>query len=42
MLYETEDAVLFGDKYKTHKYSVGRANSCGMVNLLMHHATSRF
>jgi len=34
-------AVLFSDKYKTHKYSVGRACSCWMLNRLVHHVTSR-
>jgi len=32
---------LFSDKYKTHNYSVGRAYSCWIVNLLVHHVTSR-
>jgi hypothetical protein len=33
--------LLLSDKYKTHKYSVGRAYSCWMLNLLVHHVTSR-
>ena len=32
---------LFSDKYKTRKYSVGRAYNCWMLNLLVHHVTSR-
>jgi hypothetical protein len=32
---------LFSDKYKTHKCCVDRANSCWMLNLLVHHVTSR-
>jgi hypothetical protein len=32
---------LFSDKYKTHEYSVGRAYSCWVFNLLVHHITSR-
>jgi len=32
---------LFADKYKTHKYSVGRTYSCWMLNWLVHHVTSR-
>jgi len=31
---------LFSDKYKTHQESVGRAYSCWMLNLLVHHVTS--
>ena len=31
----------FWDKYKTHKYSVGRAYSCWILNLLVHHVNSR-
>jgi len=27
---------------KKHKYSVGRAYSCWMLNGLVHHVTSRF
>jgi hypothetical protein len=33
---------LFWDKHKTHKYSVGRAYSCWMLNLFVHHVTSSF
>jgi hypothetical protein len=33
---------LFSDKYKTHKYSASRAYNCWMLNLLVHHVTSRF
>jgi len=40
MLYGAE-VVFFWDKYKTHKYSVGRTYSCWMLNLLVHHVTSR-
>jgi hypothetical protein len=32
---------LFSDKYKTRKYSVGRAYGCWMLCLLVHHVTSR-
>ena len=32
---------LFSDVYKTRKYSVGRAYSCWMLNLLVHHVTGR-
>ena len=32
---------LFSGKYKTHKYSVGRAYSCWMLNLLVHHVNCR-
>jgi len=32
---------LFSDKCKTHKYGVGRAYSCWMLNLLVHHVTGR-
>ena len=32
---------LFSDKYKTYKYSVGRAYSCSMLNRLVHHVISR-
>jgi hypothetical protein len=31
---------LYSDKYKTYKYSVGRAYYCWMLNLLVHHVTS--
>jgi hypothetical protein len=31
----------FWDKYKTHEYNVGRAYSCWMLILLVHHITSR-
>ena len=33
------NCCLFWDKYKTHKYSVGREYSW-MLNLLVHHITS--
>jgi hypothetical protein len=32
---------LFSDKHKTHKYSVSRAYDFGMLNLLVHHVTSK-
>ena len=32
---------LFTDKYKTNKYSEGRTYNCWMLNLLVHHLTSR-
>jgi hypothetical protein len=32
---------LSSHKYKTHQYSVGRTYSCWMLNLLVHHVTSR-
>ena len=32
---------LFSDKYKKHKYSVGTAYSSWMLNVLLHHVTSR-
>ena len=32
---------LFSDKYKTHKYSVGRAYSCWMLNLLVQYIIGR-
>jgi len=36
-----QKSLLFGDKYKTHKYSVGRAYSLCMLNLLLHQVISR-
>jgi len=33
--------IFFSDKNKTHQYSVGRAYNCWMLNLLVHHVTSR-
>jgi hypothetical protein len=41
MLYRAKIVVFFSDKYETHKYIVGRAYSCWMLNLLVHHITSR-
>jgi ribonuclease HI len=32
---------LFWDKYKTHKYSMGRTHNSWTLNLLVHHITSR-
>jgi hypothetical protein len=32
---------LFSGKYKTHKYSVGRANNSWIGALLVHHVTTR-
>ena len=32
---------LFSDKYKTHKYGVGRAYNCWILNLLVHHVSSK-
>ena len=40
MLYGAEGAVC-SVKYKTRKYSVGRAYSCWMLNLLVRHAINR-
>ena len=35
-------SLFFSDKYKRHKYSVGRSYNCCMLNLLVHHVTSSF
>ena len=40
MLYGAQVAVLFSDKNKTHKYSVGWKYNAWMLNLLMHYITS--
>jgi hypothetical protein len=32
---------LFSDKYKTHNYSVARKSNSLMLNLFVHHVTSR-
>jgi len=42
MVLSGTSRCLFWDKYKTHKYSVGRAYNCWMLNLLVHHVTRRF
>jgi hypothetical protein len=34
-------SCLFSDKYKAHKYSVDTAYNSWMLNLLVHHVTSR-
>ena len=41
MLLSGTSRSLFLDKYKTNKYSVGRAHICWVLNLLVHHVTSR-
>jgi len=40
MVQVAQVTVFSSDKYKTHKYSVGRAYSCWVLKLLVHHLTS--
>jgi hypothetical protein len=40
-MMEVAQVSLFSGKYKTHKYSVGRANSSWIDALLVHRVNSR-
>jgi hypothetical protein len=40
MLYGGRSRCLFWNKYKTHKYSVGKKYISWILNLLVHHVTS--
>ena len=41
MLCGGRSPSLFWDKYKTHKYSVGKKYDSWILNLLVYHVTSR-